>query len=132
MNAALKHAIEGSILQSVRVPDFKNTLLLLEFRKGSQVYCLSVEPEDVHSEAYLADGLEELQSLVGSEIQSFDIEEGEYVVEDHGNMGWSFYKFQGTNDSVTLRFNSYADQFYSVGVNMKCDKIKTDKLFEEE
>lgn len=93
---------------------------------------MSVEPDDIHTEVYPADGLDEFKELIGQQIISFDIESGETVMEDDSLMGWNFYKFQGEKDSATLRFNSYADQYYSVGVDMKCDKIKTDKLFEEE
>lgn len=128
----LKYMIEGSILQSVKVPNFKYVVLMLEFRKGSQVFYISVEPDDIHTEVYPADGLDELKEMIGTKIVSFEVESGESVMEDDSLMGWNFYKFQGEKDSATLRFNSYADQYYSVGVDMKCDKIKTDKLFEEE
>lgn len=53
---------------------------------------------------------------------------GELEMDDGRNVGWTFYRFQGEKDSATLRFNSYADQYYSVGVDMKCDKVETDKL----
>lgn len=129
MNAVvLKYAIEGSVLQSVTVPNFNGALLLFRLRKGSQVYYMSIEQDDVHSETYLADGLEDFKSLVGSRIKSFEIESGELEMDDGRNMGWTYYKFQGEKDSATLRFNSYTDEFYSVDVVMKCDKIETDKL----
>lgn len=128
----LKHTIEGSILQSVKVPSIPHVLLMFELRKDNQVFFMSVEPDDIHTEVYPADGLDEFKELIGQQIISFDIESGETVMEDDSLMGWNFYKFQGEKDSATLRFNSYADQYYSVGVDMKCDKIKTDKLFEEE
>lgn len=124
----LKDIIEGSILQSVKVPSIQHVLLMFELRKGSQVFFMLVEPDDIHTEVYPADGLDEFKELIGQQIVSFDIESGETVMEDDSLMGWNFYKFQGERDSATLRFNSYADQYYSVGVDMKCDKIETDKL----
>ena len=124
----LRDIIEGSILQSVKVPDFKYVVLMLEFRKGSQVFYISVEPDDIHTEVYPADSLDELKEMIGTKIVSFEAESGELVMEDDSLMGWDFYKFQGEKDYATLRFNSYADQYYSVGVDMKCDKIQTDKL----
>lgn len=127
--AALKYMIEGSILQSVKVPSIPHVLLMFELRKGSQAFFMSVEPDDIHTEVYPADGLDEFKELIGQQIVSFDIESGETVMEDDSLMGWNFYKFQGERDSSTLRFNSYADQYYSVGVDIKCDKIETDKLF---
>lgn len=127
--AELKYIIEGSILQSVKVPSIPHVLLMFELRKGSQVFFMSVEPDDIHTEVYPADGLDEFKELIGQQIVSFDIESGETVMEDDSLMGWNFYKFQGERDSATLRFNSYADQYYSVGVDIKCDKIETDKLF---
>lgn len=125
---ALKYMIEGSILQSVKTPSISHVILMFELRKGSQVFFMSVEPDDIHTEVYPADGLDEFKELIGQQIVSFDIESGELVMEDDSLMGWNFYKFQGERDSATLRFNSYADQYYSVGVDMKCDKIETDKL----
>lgn len=126
--ATLRYMIEGSILQSVKVPSIPHVLLMFELRKGSQVFFMSVEPDDIHTEVYPADGLDEFKELIGQQIVSFDIESGETVMEDDNLMGWNFYKFQGERDSATLRFNSYADQYYSVGVDIKCDKIETDKL----
>lgn len=126
--AALKYMIEGSILQSVKVPSIPHVLLMFELRKGSQAFFMSVEPDDIHTEVYPADGLDEFKELIGQQIVSFDIESGETVMEDDSLMGWNFYKFQGERDSATLRFNSYADQYYSIGVDIKCDKIETDKL----
>lgn len=126
--AALKYMIDGSILQSVKVPSILHVLLMFELRKGSQAFFMSVEPDDIHTEVYPADGLDEFKELIGQQIVSFDIESGETVMEDDSLMGWNFYKFQGERDSATLRFNSYADQYYSVGVDIKCDKIETDKL----
>lgn len=102
---------------------------MFKLRKGSQVFFMSVEPEDIHSEVYLADGLDEFKGMIGKQIVSFDTESGELVIDDDRNMGWAFYKFQGEKEPATLRFNSYADQYYSVGVDMTCDKIETDKLF---
>lgn len=126
--ATLRYMIEGSILQSVKIPSIPHVLLMFELRKGNQVFFMSVEPDDIHTEIYPADGLDEFKELIGQQIVSFDIESGETVIEDDSLIGWNFYKFQGERDSATLRFNSYADQYYSVGVDIKCDKIETDKL----
>lgn len=51
--AALKYMIEGSILQSVKVPLIQHVLLMFELRKGSQVFFMSVEPDDIHTEVTL-------------------------------------------------------------------------------
>lgn len=72
--AALKYMIEGSILQSVKVPSIPHVLLMFELRKGNQVFFMSVEPDDIHTEVYPADGLDEFKELIGQQIVSFDIE----------------------------------------------------------
>lgn len=120
-NLALQYMIQGSILQSITDLNSENKFLKFEFRKGSQVFHLSIEVDD-SSDVSLIEKVEELKSLVGTEIQSFDINEKEYVVEDKGDMNWAIYRFQGESGFATLNFESFADTV----VKIKDDKIETD------
>ena len=82
--------------------------------------------QDCCESVYIEDVIGDLDRLIGHPLVAAELVSSEYGTTDWGDEEWSFYKFQGTIDSVTVRWYGESNGYYSVAVSY-CEKL-SDKV----
>lgn len=117
--------IEGTTIERIIHEDVKSPYIYLVTDKG----VFKIHPADYMADTHLADGGEDLQDLIGQKIIEFSERSNQTMKnpgQDEDTQTWTFYNIRTLKSTVSLRFYSTCNGYYSEDIMLQKLKITTE------